>query len=77
MIEFNWGAGYWGTGVSAETVTMPGYWVGGVSGGYFGHRNGMNVLYCDYHMAWQPATAAGLRVMCPAQELYDHWFPDL
>ncbi len=42
--------------------------------GFIGHRNGMNVLFCDYHVEWCSATGPVIGPWTSANE-YAYWYP--
>ncbi len=48
-----------------------------VSWGYLGHQRGMNILYCDYHVARMTTANPGLwqRTAWTDTEYYQYWFP--
>jgi prepilin-type processing-associated H-X9-DG protein len=60
----------WGTCADFWPFTTAG---GGF--GFFGHRNGGNVLFCDYHIEWLSYSHPAMGVWS-AQASWDHWNPN-
>jgi prepilin-type N-terminal cleavage/methylation domain-containing protein len=71
LVELNWSlqATTWAN----ETLIMQ---APGAARGFVGHQAGMNVLFCDKHVEWQPAAG---KIIGPysVEVVNDYWWPYL